>query len=90
MNLLTYSCADDETHVGGAPAARELMHRNVSLATVLSPELLLRALLCRQRNVRERLGKLVIYIHTDVRPTQILHPPGNQGPSTASVHVELK
>ena len=38
---------------------------------VLSPELLLRALLCREHNVRERLGKLVIYIHTGMRPTQI-------------------
>ena len=38
---------------------------------VLSPELLLRALLCREHNVRERLGKLVIYIHTGTRPTQI-------------------
>ena len=43
------------------------MHRNASLAF----ELLLRALLCRLRNVRERLGKLVIYIHTRMRAIQI-------------------
>ena len=35
--------------------------------TIFSPQLLLEALLCPQlRNVREHLGKLVIYIHTPV------------------------